>query len=113
MGIISIVNAPDAIPALTPDEVARVAALSRLALSPAQLEQYRAQLSGVLAHMDQLRALDLTGVEPLTNPLDAVNRMDDDKPRDPLPTRALMDMAPAAAPPFVKVPKVIGGGESA
>lgn len=89
--------------------VRRVAHLSRLALSEEQIESYRAQLGAVLGHIDRLRTLPLEGVEPLTHPLDATNRMDEDVPRAPLPNEVLMEMAPDAAPPFIKVPKVLGG----
>jgi len=94
---------------LTLEEVRRVAALSRLALSEDQLETARAQMGAVLEHMNTLRRLDLTNVEPMAYPSDIANRMDDDTPRAGLPTAALMDMAPDKAPPYVKVPKVIGG----
>lgn len=95
--------------ALSLEDVRRVAALSRLALSEAQLEEARGQMGAVLGHMDSLRKLDLTGVEPMVYPSDIRNRMDDDVERSGLPTGALMKMAPDAAPPYVKVPKVIGG----
>jgi aspartyl-tRNA(Asn)/glutamyl-tRNA(Gln) amidotransferase subunit C len=90
-----------------------VAHLSRLALSDDRVEEYRAQLGAVLGHIERLRSLELEGVEPLTHPLDATNRMDEDTPRDPLGNEVLMGMAPDAAPPFIKVPKVLGAGDGA
>ncbi len=98
---------------LSLDDVRRVAQLSRLALSEAQLEEARGQMGAVLRHMDSLRRLDLTNVEPMVYPSDIRNRMDDDVERPGLPTAALMKLAPDAAPPFVKVPKVLGGGGGA
>lgn len=95
-------------PPLDTETVRRVAHLSRLALSDAQIEAYRAQLGVVLGHIDRLRSLALEGVEPLTHPLDATNRMDEDKVRDGLTNQALMEMAPDASPPFIKVRKVLG-----
>jgi aspartyl-tRNA(Asn)/glutamyl-tRNA(Gln) amidotransferase subunit C len=97
---------------LTLDDVRRVAALSRLALTDDQLESARTQMGAVLGHMDSLKKLDLTGVEPMVYPSDICNRMDEDAVRSgtALPTSTLMTMAPDSAPPFVKVPKVIGGG---
>lgn len=95
---------------LTLDAVRRVARLSRLALSDEQLEAYRPQLDAILAHMTRLGSLDLGSVEPLTHPLEARNRMDEDVPRPGLPNEAFMAMAPETAPPFLKVPKVLGGG---
>lgn len=99
--------------ALSLDDVRRVAQLSRLALSEAQLEEARGQMGAVLRHMDSLRRLDLTNVEPMVYPSDIRNRMDDDVERAGLPTAVLMKLAPDAAPPFVKVPKVLGGGGGA
>jgi len=95
---------------LSTEEVRKVARLSRLALSEEQIEAQRTALSAVLASMDRLRELDLTGVEPMATPLDAGAPLRDDEPGPTLPTRALMEMAPEAMEPFVKVPKVIGDG---
>ncbi len=99
--------------ALTQDEVRRVAALARLSLSDAQIEQYRGQISAILGYVHRLAELDLRGVEPLTHAADAVNRLDRDEPGPTLSNAALMAMAPEAMPPFVKVPKVIDGGDGA
>lgn len=93
--------------------VRRVAHLSRLALTDDQIEAYRAQLADVLGHVERLRSLALEGVEPLTHPLDATNRMDADEVRPGLPNEALMSIAPDTAPPFIRVPKVLGGGAGA
>jgi aspartyl-tRNA(Asn)/glutamyl-tRNA(Gln) amidotransferase subunit C len=98
---------------LSAAEVRKVARLARLDLSDDQVEQYRAQLSAVLGYVDRLRTLDLSGVEPMSHPGGQVNRLDDDVPHDPLPTEALMRMAPARMEPFVEVPKVIGEGGGA
>lgn len=98
---------------LSIDEVQRVAQLSRLALGEAQLSAYRDQLGAVLVYIDQLRALDLEGVEPMAHAGDTTNRMDDDEPRPGLPTEALMNMAPESHPPFIRVPKVLGGESGA
>jgi aspartyl-tRNA(Asn)/glutamyl-tRNA(Gln) amidotransferase subunit C len=98
---------------LSLDDVRRVAQLSRLALTEAQIEEARGQMGAVLRHMDSLRRLDLTNVEPMVYPSDIRNRMDDDVERPGLSTAALIKLAPDAAPPFVKVPKVLGGGGGA
>ncbi len=98
---------------LTLQQVRRVATLSRLALSDEQLEAMRPGLAAVLAHVRMLGELDLAAVEPMAHPLDAANRWDEDVPRAELPNDALMAMAPDTAPPFIKVPKVLGDGGSA
>jgi aspartyl-tRNA(Asn)/glutamyl-tRNA(Gln) amidotransferase subunit C len=98
---------------LTGQQVRRVARLARLALSDEQVDNARAQLGAVLRYVESLGELDLTGVEPMAHPTDAANRWDDDEPRPGLPNQALMDMAPQREPPYIRVPKVIGGGEGA
>jgi len=91
----------------------RVAGLSRLALSDAALEAHASRLGATLGYIERLRELDLEGVDPLTNPMDATNRGRKDAPGETLGTEALMKMAPASTPPFVKVPKVLGDGGGA
>jgi aspartyl-tRNA(Asn)/glutamyl-tRNA(Gln) amidotransferase subunit C len=48
-------------------DVEHVARLARLALSAAEAERMREQLSGILAYIDTLRALDTTAVEPTSH----------------------------------------------
>jgi aspartyl-tRNA(Asn)/glutamyl-tRNA(Gln) amidotransferase subunit C len=98
---------------LSPDEVRKVARLARLDLPANRVEAMRSQLDAVLGYVARLRELDLAGVEPLTNVADAVNRLDPDVPGPTLPTQTLMKLAPDAAPPFLKVPKVLDQGAGA
>lgn len=89
-------------------DVARVAHLARLALTPEALEEYRVKLSAVLGYAQSLQQLDLNDVEPMTTPFDSFNRLADDQPEAGLSNQALMDMAPAKSEPFILVPKVLG-----
>jgi len=102
-----------AVPRLTPDEVRRVAVLARLAIPDDQAESYRAKLSAVIEHADRLRTLDVSGVEPLSTPTDAVASLRDDVPASTIATEALMRMAPEKDPPFIRVPKVTGAAGGA
>lgn len=108
-------DSPDSVRTLSVADVRRVAMLARLRLSDAQISQYQAQLAAVLGHMEQLRAIDVAGIEPMSHPAGGVNRLDEDRPRiptDTLATEALIRIAPATVDGFVQVPKVIdeGGG---
>jgi aspartyl-tRNA(Asn)/glutamyl-tRNA(Gln) amidotransferase subunit C len=96
-------------------QVRKVAQLARLSLSDEQIERYRHQLGSVLSYMERLRGLDLSAVEPMSSPIEIVNRLADDEAGPTLSNEQLMAMAPhgAAAAPFIAVPKVIGGGEGA
>jgi len=49
---------------LTKQEVEHIAKLARLELTEEEFEKYGNQLSAVLDYIDQLREVDVTGVEP-------------------------------------------------
>jgi len=97
---------------LSEAEVRKVAKLSRLELTDAEIAQSAGRLTAVLGYVDRLRELDVDGVEPLAHPIEDSNRLDEDVPVKGLPTSALKNMAPATEGDFVRVPKVIddGGG---
>jgi aspartyl-tRNA(Asn)/glutamyl-tRNA(Gln) amidotransferase subunit C len=100
-------------PALSAAEVRKVARLARLALTDDQVEQYRSQLSAVLSYVERLRELDLSGVEPLAQVGDQVNRLQTDAVGPALPTEALLTMAPETMGSYLKVPKVLDEGGAA
>jgi aspartyl-tRNA(Asn)/glutamyl-tRNA(Gln) amidotransferase subunit C len=97
--------------ALTAAQVAHVAKLARLAVTPEQAERYRTQLAAVLAHIAKLDAVDLAGVEPMAQPFETTNRLADDEPVEGLPIEALLRNAPAVEGRFLAVPKVLAEGD--
>lgn len=98
---------------LSPEEVRAVARLSRLALREDEVEPLRRELDAVLGYMDRLRAIDLEGVEPLTHPAPATNRLFPDDPGPTLAHQTLTRLAPEHFDQFVRVPKVLDGGSGA
>ena len=58
--------------ALTPDDVSRIAHLARLELQPAERAAMLTQLNGFFSIVEQMSAVDTSGVEPLYTPLSAV-----------------------------------------
>ena len=91
------------------EDVQRIAELARLELTTDELELFTRQLGDILTYVEQIRALDTSGVAPTSQVLNRpVDRED-----DPLPTLSgddLMRNAPDAAPEagLFKVPRVIG-----
>lgn len=98
---------------LSPDDVRKVAVLSRLELSDKQIAEQRDGLTAVLGYVQRLQAVDTEGVEPMANPAGETNRLDEDIPVPGLPTDALMKMAPATHAPYVTTPKATGDGGGA
>ena len=61
--------------ALTSDDVSRIAHLARLELQPAEQAAMLAQINGFFSIVEQMSAVDTTGVEPLYTPLSAVSEV--------------------------------------
>ena len=67
-------------------QVLHVAKLGRLKLQPADVALYSTQLSGILDYIAQLKAVDVTGIHPMSHPLPLQNVLRDDTPRPGLTT---------------------------
>ena len=96
-------------PALNQQDVKRIAELARLELTAEELDLFTRQLGDILAYVEQIRALDTTGVAPTSQVLNRpVDR--DDEPRPALSREDLLSNAPDAAleAGLFKVPRVIG-----
>ena len=57
--------------ALNDIDVARIAKLARIELTPDQRTHAQAELNGILHLIERLQAVDTQGVEPLAHPLSA------------------------------------------
>ena len=59
----------------TPNDLKRIAHLARITVSEADVAQLQAQLTGIFGLIDELQAVDTTGLEPLAHPLAVVQDM--------------------------------------
>ena len=87
----------------------RIADLARLELTAEELDLFTRQLGDILTYVEQIRALDTTGVAPTSQVLNRpVDR--DDVPAETLSRAELLKNAPDAAleSGLFKVPRVIG-----
>jgi aspartyl-tRNA(Asn)/glutamyl-tRNA(Gln) amidotransferase subunit C len=96
---------------ISPEQVRRVAKLSRLALNEDELARFGAQLGSILGYVAQIERADVTGVEPMAHAADLKNVLRDDVVEGQLPIDKVLQNAPETDGPFFKVPKVIGGDE--
>jgi aspartyl-tRNA(Asn)/glutamyl-tRNA(Gln) amidotransferase subunit C len=94
---------------ITIDDVAHVAKLARLELPPEQLAHYAEQLARVLEHFADIDAVDLSGVEPMTQPFPLVNVLRDDVEGPTLDRDEVLAAAPASLDGRFRVPPVLGG----
>jgi aspartyl-tRNA(Asn)/glutamyl-tRNA(Gln) amidotransferase subunit C len=93
--------------ALDASDVEKIAHLARLGIDPADVPEYTRNLSEILAFVDQLNAVDTTGVEPLAHPLDATQRLRPDRVSESNDRESFQSVAPLVEAGLYLVPRVI------
>lgn len=95
------------------DQVRKVAKLSRLELTEAEVQEFTGQLSAILDYVEKLNELDTTCVEPLAHCLPVSNILREDCPTESLGTERALANAPQRDDEFFKVPKILDDGSGA
>ncbi len=92
---------------ISAEEVKKVAHLARLAVPDDQLEGYVRNLSNILNLVDQLSAIDTSGVDPMAHPLDMMQRLREDVVTETDNRDKYQSVAPEVENGLYLVPKVI------
>lgn len=96
---------------LTLNDIGRIAQLARLELDATQRERLLGQLNGFFDIVEQMKAVDTTGIEPLAHPTavmqDVALRLRPDEVSEPDQREANQRSAPAVERGLFLVPKVI------
>ena len=96
---------------LTPNDIGRIAHLARLELDAEHAERMLVQLNGFFDIVEQMKAVDTAGVEPLAHPTavmqDVQLRLRPDVVSEPNQREANQQSAPAVERGLFLVPKVI------
>jgi aspartyl-tRNA(Asn)/glutamyl-tRNA(Gln) amidotransferase subunit C len=96
---------------LSQDQIARVARLARIALRPEESGAVLERLNRVLGLIDQMQAVDTSGIAPMSYPLDAVmtavQRLRPDAVTEADLRELYQSVAPAVEDGLYLVPKVI------
>ena len=93
---------------ITAADVAKVARLARLGVTPEEIDAMRSQLDGMLEHFADIDALDLSAVTPMTQPYPLVNVFRQDVVRPGLDCEEVLAAAPATEDGRFRVPPIIG-----
>ena len=93
--------------ALDRSDVEKIAHLARLGLNDADIPRTTEALNSILGRIDQMQAVDTTGIEPLAHPLEASQRLRADVVTESNHREAYQSIAPAVENGLYLVPKVI------
>jgi aspartyl-tRNA(Asn)/glutamyl-tRNA(Gln) amidotransferase subunit C len=93
--------------ALTLEDVKRVAHLARIAVDDNEASAVLAQLGGVFQLIEQMRAVDTRGIEPVSHALDVVQRLREDTVTESDQRELFQAIAPQVEAGLYLVPKVI------
>jgi aspartyl-tRNA(Asn)/glutamyl-tRNA(Gln) amidotransferase subunit C len=89
------------------DEVKKIAKLACLNIAEEDIQSYAGDLSNILDLVEQMSAVDTTGVTPMSHPFDAVQRLREDVVTDPNRRDEFQAIAPKTEAGLYLVPKVI------
>jgi len=93
--------------ALDKSDVDKIAHLARINIDPEDTQKYLNNLTSILDLVDQMQAIDTDNVEPLSHPLDAIQRLRADDVSEENQRELLQSVAPAVEEGLFLVPKVI------
>jgi aspartyl-tRNA(Asn)/glutamyl-tRNA(Gln) amidotransferase subunit C len=92
--------------ALENADIDKIAILARLQVTPSETSDYANSISSILSLIDQMQQVSTEGVEPLSNPHDASQRLRKDEVTCDNQREAFIALAPAAQDGLYLVPKV-------
>ena len=92
---------------LKSDDIRNIAHLARLHIDENAIDDYVNDLTRILSLVDQMNAVDSSGVAPLSNPLDASQRLRGDEVTETNQRDKFQQIAPDVADGYYRVPKVI------
>ena len=92
---------------LKSDDVRSIAHLARLYIEEDKIDDYVEDLSSILALVDEMNQVDSHEVKPLSNPLDASQRLRTDEVTEGNQRDKFQQIAPDVAAGLYRVPRVI------
>jgi aspartyl-tRNA(Asn)/glutamyl-tRNA(Gln) amidotransferase subunit C len=93
--------------ALNISDIKRIATLARIEISEAEANATLTKLSGILGLIEQMQAVNTTGVTPMSHSQDVVQRLREDVITETNQRELLQANAPAVDSGLYLVPKVI------
>jgi aspartyl-tRNA(Asn)/glutamyl-tRNA(Gln) amidotransferase subunit C len=92
---------------LSLDEVRAIAELARIELPEADVAAMQHQLNGIFGLIEQMRAVDTAGVEPMAHAVDLTQRLREDRVTEQDQHELFQSVAPQVEDGLYLVPRVI------
>ena len=92
---------------VTEEVVKNIAELVQLKVDDAEIQQLTKGMQNILALADQMQAIDTEGVEPVSNPLDASQKLRPDAITEKNQRELFQSLAPASESGLYLVPRVV------
>lgn len=89
------------------DTVRNIARLARIAVNEDEIEHLKGEVNAILAFVEQLAEVDVTGVEPMTSVTPMTMKKRSDVITDGGDPEAILKNAPAREGDYFVVPKVV------
>ncbi|WP_029147739.1 Asp-tRNA(Asn)/Glu-tRNA(Gln) amidotransferase subunit GatC [Methylophilus sp. 5] len=93
--------------ALNLDDIKRIAHLARIEVSDSEAQETLNKLSGILGLIEQMQAVDTTGIVPMSHSQDVTQRLREDVVTQTNQRELFQSIAPATQDGLYLVPKVI------
>ena len=88
-------------------DIKRIAHLARIEVSDIEAEATLSKLTGILGLIEQMQAVDTTGIVPMSHSQDVTQRLRDDVVTETNQRELFQSIAPAVEDGLYLVPKVI------
>ena len=92
---------------VTEEVVKNIAELVQLKVDDAEIQQLTEGMQNILALADQMQAIDTEGVEPVSNPMDASQKLRPDAITEKNQRELFQSLAPASESGLYLVPRVV------
>ena len=92
---------------LSTEDVKRIAKLARIRVDAAEVTAYQSQLNGIFGLIEEMQAVDTTGIAPMSHAQDLYQRLRADVVTEPDRRAAFQAVAPQTENGLYLVPKVI------
>ena len=93
--------------ALTLDDVNRIAQLARIEVAPDEAGEVLSRMTGIFRLIEEMQAIDTTGVEPMSHAQDVTLRLRDDVVTEHDQHASFQSIAPQVEDDLYLVPRVI------